>query len=56
LPGASFETCEPFTSLIFKFWGGHGKPQITETVDTESADTGEHLTPKEKQNLQPISI
>jgi hypothetical protein len=25
---AHFETYEPFTSLIFLFFGGHGKPQI----------------------------
>jgi hypothetical protein len=38
LLGARFEIYEPFISLIFKFFLGHGKPQITETTDTESAD------------------
>jgi hypothetical protein len=35
-----FEIYEMFISLIFQFFSGHGKPQITETADTESADTG----------------
>jgi hypothetical protein len=35
-----FETYEPFSSLIFPFFSGHGKLRITETVDTESEDTG----------------
>jgi hypothetical protein len=26
--GAHFETYEPFISLIFQFFSGHGKPQI----------------------------
>jgi hypothetical protein len=30
---------EPFISLIFNFFSGHGKPWITETADSESADT-----------------
>jgi hypothetical protein len=29
-----------FISLIFKFFSSCGKPQISETADTESADTG----------------
>jgi hypothetical protein len=29
-----------FNFLILFFWGGQGKPWITETVDTESADMG----------------
>jgi hypothetical protein len=41
--GARFETYEPFIYLIFNFWWGRGKPQITETADTESADTGARL-------------
>jgi hypothetical protein len=36
--GASFETDEPFIYLIFHFSLGRGKPWITETADTESAD------------------
>jgi hypothetical protein len=35
-----FETYEPFIYLIFQFFSGHGKPQITGTADTESADAG----------------
>jgi hypothetical protein len=39
--GALFETYEPFSSLILKKKiSGRGKPRITETVDTESVDTG----------------
>jgi hypothetical protein len=38
--GARFDTYELFISLIFKFFGGHGKLRITETKDTESADAG----------------
>jgi hypothetical protein len=30
--GGCFETYELFTSLIFQFFGGRGKPRITETV------------------------
>ena len=38
--GARFKTDEPFISLIFQFFfSGSGKPWITETADTESADT-----------------
>jgi hypothetical protein len=37
--GAHFETYEPFISLIFKFFLGHGKPWITENAVTESMDT-----------------
>jgi hypothetical protein len=40
---AHFETYEPFVSLISNFLGGRGKPWITETTDTESADTGARL-------------
>jgi hypothetical protein len=41
LLGVCFETYEPFPSLIFQFLsGGHGKPRITETADTETADMG----------------
>jgi hypothetical protein len=40
LAWAHFETYEPFISLIFQFFSGHGKLPITETVDTESADMG----------------
>jgi hypothetical protein len=35
-----FKTYEPFIYLIFKFFSGHGRPQITETADTESVDRG----------------
>jgi hypothetical protein len=35
-----FETYDLFISLIFQFFSGRGKPQITETSDTESVDTG----------------
>jgi hypothetical protein len=38
LIGVRFETDEPVISLIFPFIWGRGKPQITETVDFESAD------------------
>jgi hypothetical protein len=39
--GAQFETYESFISGIFHLiFSGHGKPRITETADTESADTG----------------
>jgi hypothetical protein len=38
-----FETYELFISVIFKFVGGRGKPQITETAYTESVDTGAQL-------------
>jgi hypothetical protein len=38
--GICFETYEPFVSLISKSFSGCGKSQITETKDTESADTG----------------
>jgi hypothetical protein len=37
---ARFETYELFISLILNFFLGHGKPWITETMDTESADMG----------------
>jgi len=38
--GARFETYGPFISLIFQFFfSGRSKPRITETTDTESADT-----------------
>jgi hypothetical protein len=40
LLGAGFETCELFIILIFLFFGGCSKLQITETADAESADTG----------------
>jgi hypothetical protein len=40
LLGVHFETYELFNSLIFKFFSGHGKPQITEITNTVSADTG----------------
>jgi hypothetical protein len=40
LLGVHFETYELFISLIFKFFSGHGKPRITKTTDTESADMG----------------
>jgi hypothetical protein len=41
--GARFETDELFISLIFQFWGGRGKPWITETADNESVDMEAHL-------------
>jgi hypothetical protein len=42
--GARFETYEPFISLIFLFFfSGRRQPRITETADTESADTGVRL-------------
>jgi hypothetical protein len=41
--GVRFETYEPFISLIFKLFSGHSKPQITETVDIESAGTEARL-------------
>jgi hypothetical protein len=46
LLGAHFEIYELFISLIFQFFfSGHGKLWITETADTESADTGHnHIT------------
>ena len=38
--GARFETYEQFISLVFQFFFScRGKPLITETEDTESADT-----------------
>jgi hypothetical protein len=40
---ARFETYEPFIYLIFLFFSGRGKPQINESADTESADTGVRL-------------
>jgi hypothetical protein len=46
LLGSRFETYEPFISLVlpFFFWGGgFSKLQVTETVDTGSADIGAHL-------------
>jgi hypothetical protein len=43
LLGAHFETYEPFISLIFQFFLSRSKPQITETTDTESADTRARL-------------
>jgi hypothetical protein len=36
-----FETYKPFISLIF--FSGRSKSRITETADTESANTGTHL-------------
>jgi hypothetical protein len=30
---AHFETYKPFISLIFQFFSGHSKPQITKSVD-----------------------
>jgi hypothetical protein len=42
--GVHFETYEPFISLIFKFFSGHGKLHITETADTESGDMGACLS------------
>jgi hypothetical protein len=42
--GASFESYEPFISLIFQFcFSGSSKPRITETAETESVDTGARL-------------
>jgi hypothetical protein len=41
--GRHFETYKPFISLHFQFFSGRGEPQITETLDTESADTGSQL-------------
>ena len=42
--GARFEIYEPFISLIFQpFFSGRGQPWITETSDTESAETAVHL-------------
>jgi hypothetical protein len=42
--GTRFETYEPFISVIFqKFFMGRRHPRITETTDTESADTAVHL-------------
>jgi hypothetical protein len=38
--GMRFETYEPFISLIFHFFSGLSKKQITETMDTESVDMG----------------
>jgi hypothetical protein len=38
-----FETYEPFISLIFIFFTGHGELQITETADNGLADTRAHL-------------
>jgi hypothetical protein len=43
LLGAHFVTYEPFISSIFKFFSGRSTPRITETIDTESADTGAHM-------------
>jgi hypothetical protein len=40
--GAHFETYEPFIPLIFTFFSGRGKPQIIESVDTESTNMGAH--------------
>jgi hypothetical protein len=40
---ARFVTYEQFISLLFKFFWGHSEPRITETTDTESADTGAQL-------------
>jgi hypothetical protein len=44
LLGTRFETYELFF-FKFQIFSGCGKPQITETVDTESADTGARLYP-----------
>jgi hypothetical protein len=41
--GASFENYEPFISLIYQTISGRGKPRITDTADTESANTGVRL-------------
>jgi hypothetical protein len=41
--GGHFETYKTFNSSIFQFFSGHGEPQITETTDTESVDTGAQL-------------
>jgi len=43
-----FETFEPFIFFYFFLFGGgvlggHGKPLITDTADTESADMGVRL-------------
>jgi hypothetical protein len=38
--GEWFETYELFIALIFNFFSGRGKPRITQTVGTESADMG----------------
>jgi hypothetical protein len=40
LLGTLFENFELFISLIFQFFSGHSKPQITETAENESADMG----------------
>jgi len=41
--GARFENYEPFISLIFQIFSGRGNPRLTETADTESADTAVRL-------------
>jgi hypothetical protein len=38
-----FKTYEPFISLNFNSFSGRSKSRITETADTESANTGTHL-------------
>jgi hypothetical protein len=43
LLGGHFETYEPLISLVFKFFLGCGRPRITETMHTESADMAAHL-------------
>jgi hypothetical protein len=49
--GTRFETYGPFISLILNFLGGHGKPWLTETVDTESVDKGAHQYLQIKKSL-----
>jgi hypothetical protein len=41
--GGSFEIYKPFISLISHFFSGRGEPWITESADTESADTSARL-------------
>jgi hypothetical protein len=43
LLGTRFLTYEPYISLIFHFFSGRGQPWITETANTESADTAVHM-------------
>jgi hypothetical protein len=54
--GWHFETYELFMSLIFQFLGGHGEMWVTETTDTESADTGAllYLTQQTVQSMANI--
>jgi hypothetical protein len=41
--GRHFEIYELFISLIFQFFSDCGEPRVTETMDTESMDTGAQL-------------